>query len=1460
MKREDKDKRKREKEDWENIFKSICDPTLILAPDHTILDLNPTALKAQRMTKEDAVGEKCYKLIHGTEEPPKNCPMEKLLQSERAETERMELEISGGTYLVTVSPVLDKDGNVEKIVHYAKDVSEIKELQKALTEREKNYRTVFENTGTATVIIEEDATLSLVNKQFEDLSGYTREDIEGKMKWYDFVAKDDLVRMKRYHTDRRKNAGSAPNQYEFTFVDRHENVKHILLSVEMIKGTTKSVASLLDITERKRAEMELNQSRETAERYLNIAAEIILALNTKGDITILNDSGHRLLGYKKGELIGKNWFDTCLPDTVRKDVREVFKKLMCGKGRNVGTYENPVITKSGDERIILWHNKVLRNGDGAITGTLSSGEDITERKEAEERIDHLNRVLEAIRNVNQLIVREKDRDRLIARACNQLVGTRGYNGAWLGLFEENRLVTFASAGKHTDFAPLKKMLERGELNECSGRAIDQSGVVTIKDIQTECGGCPLKGKEPEGRALTVRLECDGTVYGILSVSAPEHLATDKDEQGLFREVADDIAYALHGIKLDRVRTQAEEALRQSEDRLSKIMIAANDGMWDWDLTTDDVYFDPRYYRMAGYEVDEFPHRFEEFQKRVHPDDIDGVLNQARKHLNGDTDRFIVEFRFKKKTGSWLWILGRGVIVERDENGAPTRFVGTHTDITDRKQAQQALEQSYAETKKREGDFGALLFGARATLEHDDFASAARAIFDACKGVIGAQSGYVALLSEDGSENEVLFLDAGGLPCDVDPELPMPIRGLRSKAYRTGKPVYDNAFSESSWMKYMPEGHVTLNNVLFAPLLHEGKAVGLIGIANKPEDFTDDDAQLTAAFADIAAVALLKSWSAEALRESEIFLHNVFDAIQNGISVLDKDLTILKTNRWMERMYANQMPHTGKKCYEVYQLRTSPCPWCPSLKTLQTGEVHAEIVPYPSEKNPAGWIELTAFPLKEKDGNTTRVIEYVKDITERRKAEEKLQENEERLRILFSSLNEGILTLDLKGTVTDANPGVERIFGYTKDELVGKGVVKLASLLKIDSREVLATFKKFIVGKAGKTEWDTIRKDGTPISISVLPSILTEGTKKKGISVLVTDITNQKKTERALAESEEKYRMLAESSPVGIFIIQDGDVIYLNSAAERMLASEKIGHEILATWKEAGKFPVLSFINLFDEKQRTKLAEELAKRMAGGDPGASELVTPGNEHYLFIASLITYNGRPAALGITQNISQLRRTEEYLRQSLQEKDVLLREIHHRVKNNMQIISSMLNIQAEHAASSDTKDIFRDSQARIRSMSLIHEKLYRSNDLAWVDFSDYLRSLTIHLSHMYSVSSGAIRIEIDADEDIGIGIDTAIPCGLIVNELISNALHHGFPGDRTGTVTVRFHRTDENNAYVLTVNDDGVGFPEELDFRNTTSLGMKLVCTLVNQLNGTITLDREGGTTFTITFEGVPYKRRM
>jgi len=202
------------------------------------------------------------------------------------------------------------------------------------------------------------------------------------------------------------------------------------------------------------------------------------------------------------------------------------------------------------------------------------------------------------------------------------------------------------------------------------------------------------------------------------------------------------------------------------------------------------------------------------------------------------------------------------------------------------------------------------------------------------------------------------------------------------------------------------------------------------------------------------------------------------------------------------------------------------------------------------------------------------------------------------------------------------------------------------------------------------------------------------------------------------------------------------------------------------------------------------------------------------------------------------------------SLREKEVLLKEVHHRVKNNLQLITSLLNLQADRLADVRLKDILKDNQTRIKSMALVHEELYQSEDLSWVNFGDYLRRLTFGLIQTYGKAGKAIEVQFDVEEDVRLGIDAAIPCGLLVNELLTNALAHAFAGRAGGKVTVRFAR-DETKC-MLGVADDGIGLPESIDVHTTETLGLHLVSTLAEQLRGSLSVRRGDGTSFLLEFE--------
>lgn len=365
-----------------------------------------------------------------------------------------------------------------------------------------------------------------------------------------------------------------------------------------------------------------------------------------------------------------------------------------------------------------------------------------------------------------------------------------------------------------------------------------------------------------------------------------------------------------------------------------------------------------------------------------------------------------------------------VIVKRLEN-----------EITERKRVEEALRSSLDNTLKREAEISALLEGSRAILENWDFPNAARRIFDSCKKLVGATAGYVALLDEGGNENKVLFLDAGGLPCTVDPSLPMPIRGLRGEAYRNLKSTYENDFANSHWMKFMPPGHVRLQNVLFAPLIINGKPVGLLGLANKQGGFNDNDARLADAFGEFAAIALFNNWTLDMLAKSEERFHNVVATARDAIISFNSSGQIVSWNKGAEEIFGYSAEEiTGRDIRLLInrQLRDEFSAGFAEMaatgasklfsKTLEFTAVRKGCREFPVE------LSLTAWKIKE--GTFLTVI--IRDITERRRALEAVRRLNDELKQRTTELE-------------NANKGLESFSYSVSHDLRGPLQVIMTSL-------------------------------------------------------------------------------------------------------------------------------------------------------------------------------------------------------------------------------------------------------------------------------------------------------------------------------------------------------------------------------------------------------------------------------
>ncbi|HEX7467638.1 MAG TPA: histidine kinase dimerization/phosphoacceptor domain -containing protein [Methanobacterium sp.] len=224
-------------------------------------------------------------------------------------------------------------------------------------------------------------------------------------------------------------------------------------------------------------------------------------------------------------------------------------------------------------------------------------------------------------------------------------------------------------------------------------------------------------------------------------------------------------------------------------------------------------------------------------------------------------------------------------------------------------------------------------------------------------------------------------------------------------------------------------------------------------------------------------------------------------------------------------------------------------------------------------------------------------------------------------------------------------------------------------------------------------------------------------------------------------------------------------------------------------------------------------------------------------------------------IGNNIVEIKEAKDKIKASLEEKELLLRELHHRVKNNLQIILSLINLQSNGIKDQDDLEIFRESQSRVKSMAIIHEKLYQSADFASINFEEYIRSLVSYLLSYYSTSS--IQTKIDVEQDIVLNMDTAVPCGLIINELVTNSIKFAFTGKENGRIYIKLY--SEDGFFTMIIGDNGIGLPEGLDIDNPQKLGLQLVRTLIDQLEGKVEFDGKNGTEFKIKFKELVYKNR-
>jgi PAS domain S-box-containing protein len=598
---------------------------------------------------------------------------------------------------------------------------------------------------------------------------------------------------------------------------------------------------------------------------------------------------------------------------------------------------------------------------------------------------------------------------------------------------------------------------------------------------------------------------------------------------------------------------------------------------------------------------------------------------------------------------------------------------------------------------------------------------------------------------------------------------------------------------------------------------------------------------------------------EALRLSNIYNRSLIEASLDPLVTIGLDGKITDANAATELITGYSRDELIGTDFSDYFAEPEE-----TLKGYYQVIVQGEIRDYPLEiQHRDGHITpvlANASVYRDENGKVIGVFASAHDITERKKAEEKIQ----MLANVVESSDDAIITKSLEGVITSWNRGAKQVYGYSAEEALGKNISMLEpDHLKGETRQLAEKIKQG--EKIHHSETLRLKKDGTVINISItLSPVFDASGKLVAISTIARDITESRKAEEALRLSNTYNRSLIEASLDPLVTIgPDGKIMDVNGATELVTGYSR--DELIGT----------DFSDYFTEpEEASKGYQQVFIQGEVRDYPLEIQHEDGHITPVLYNASVYRDEDGKVIGVfaaARDITERKKAEEMLKQKLGEL-ARKREIHHRIKNNLQVISSLLALQAEkfgnkeYVRNSEILEAFRESQDRVASIALIHEELHEGGETDTLNFSPYIERLIENLFHIYRFGNADISLKTDMEENIFLDMDTAVPLGIIVNELVSNSLKHAFSGRKEGEIQIKLYRQEVSRSkrssygsrrekdsksaeFTLIVSDNGIGVPETVDIENSDTLGLQLVSILVDQLDGKFELKRDNGTEFTI-----------
>jgi len=742
---------------------------------------------------------------------------------------------------------------------------------------------------------------------------------------------------------------------------------------------------------------------------------------------------------------------------------------------------------------------------------------------------------------------------------------------------------------------------------------------------------------------------------------------------------------------------------------------------------------------------------------------------------------------------------------------------------------------------------------------------------------GVDRSYVFLLDETGKYiNNNYEWCAAGIKTQIEQRKQIPITALGEWEEQIEKleTIYIPSTAKlpkEQWMTKRFLRSQSIKSLIVVPMAYCGTFLGFLGFDSVREEknWSEDIIALLRIMGEMFINALERKRVETALAESEKKYRHLVETSQNLIWSLDAEGRFTFVNQAAKHIYGYEPTEIiGRFLTDfIYQEELEKVPAAatntaqmPIFEQDSCSNFQWETIHKRQDGKPV-YLNFNGIALKDKFGNFQGVIGTAIDITERKRSEEALQKAKDQLQAVLDAVPWFISWISSDLRYIGVNKKLAGSFNLLPETFIGKEIGFLGSSLVF-----VKSINEFFTSSEQQISQEVETKvNGTVKNYLIVVQKYDRG---KAVVSVGIDISDRKQAEAmniklitSLKESERKFRSLYEATSDAVILLDEKGLIDCNSATLTMLGLSS--KEEFFTRKPTDFYP--------EYQQDRQLSQQLLKTKI------AKAICKGNNHFEWIIKRADNSECPVEVLLTamkvgnisgeknsfknrviqaviRDITERKRNEEQIKASLAEKEVLLKEIHHRVKNNLQVISSLLRLQSRYIQDENVMEMLKESQNRVRSMALVHEHLYQSKDLSRIDFSEYIRNLASHIFQAYEVKARGVKLNVKV-VPVFLNIDTVVPCGLIINELVSNSLKYAFPEESVGDICIDFNYEQNNeNKFILQVGDNGIGFPEGLDYQNSGSLGLRLVCSLVRQLKGKIERINEVGTVFKITFYSV------